>query len=464
MHNSQVELIAEQIQPGKDESVQHCRRAEGVTALNEPSPTGTPADHYWLVAPRRFVLAGAMFILGTAYGAFHLPWILPVLSTMFLVGIVPLFGVRPSRALALATIMLLGYGNVGLRPEDPRKEANSSIRYFRPQAATETDWGTATRRRISHFMQANLGAQNGSLLASMVLGNRAIKVDRSTRKAFRRSGLSHVLAASGFNLSILVASVYILCRILCIGAFLRLPVGIATMMLFIIIAGPSPSVERAFLMGTVILLGDTLKRTAHLPATLAFSVMVSLAVNPKDIADIGLQLSYLSTGGLVLCAQKMQRTATRALQTIPTFLIGVLTSCCVAQAFVFPLQVFYFQQLNPYFLLANTLAAPLLPAISIAGFATTSAFILESSVGSTAVSSVLAGLCYWPVQLFRQLVLAISCFPFAQIETHKPSMEIVCLYFISLYVAVHFSDSPFQSWFRGAFLACLIALTINLFF
>lgn len=462
---------------------------------------------YWSLAPRRFVLAGAFFILGTIYGAFEYHWILPVLSVMFLIGILPLLGIRPRSAVLLSLIILIGYGNSHLRGEihggrtltgEQKSISSRRTRYDRlnhdmsskagkvlvlprwyktrhaqtnakvsplPQPqAKEQDWGASERNRIGGFMQQQLGKQNGSLLASMVLGNRAVKVEAATKKAFRKSGLSHVLAASGFNLSVLVASVYVLCRILFIGAHIRLPIGMAVMVVFIIIAGPSPSVERAFFMGTVILLGDTVNRTPHLAATLMFSAIAMLAFNPNEVADIGLQLSYFSTAGLVLCAKRLQCAAKRALQAIPTFIVSILTASCVAQAFVFPLQVFYFQQLNPYFLLANGLAAPLLPAISIAGFATTSTFLVESSTGSTAVSSVLAQLCYWPVELFRQLVQMISRFPFAQIETNQPSLLIVCLYFLSLFAALHFSENRFGVWFRGIFLAAMSLLVISLFF
>lgn len=64
------------------------------------------------------------------------------------------------------------------------------------------------RKGIINTHISHLGDHSGKLLASIVLGDRAVNLPSKVRDSFRACGLSHLLAASGFNLSILVGSVY----------------------------------------------------------------------------------------------------------------------------------------------------------------------------------------------------------------------------------------------------------------
>lgn len=424
------------------------------------------AQPYWSIAPRRFVLAGSLFILGTAYGALHLHWVLPALTSIFLIGIIPLFGIRAGSTVLLSAIMTVGFANASLR-QPPQNALHrgayvKATQSHRVSSDSAADWSTASRKRIGQFFRERLGRKNGSLLSSMVLGSRAVRVDRETKTAFRKSGLSHVLAASGFNLSILVASTYMICRAFCLGARLRFLLSISVMILFLLLAGPSPSVSRAFLMGCILSLGDSAARRAHLPATVVSSAALMLALNPFDITDIGLQLSYLSTAGLILCAPSLLDFTKKTTSQPLRFLGGVLTATLVAQAFVFPLQLFYFQQFNPYFLVANVLAAPFLPTISIAGFACTGVFLIESLCSSTGISSGMTALCFFPIEAFRSLVLFIASFPLAQIETKQPPLPVVLAYYLSLSLWAQFWMSGFRFYFAAAFTACLVLLASNL--
>ncbi len=409
---------------------------------------------YWSFAPRRFVLAGCAFILGTAYSAFQLHWVIVVLTAFFLIGLVPLFGFRARSTLLVTFILLVGYGNVFIHsiPQQKgrslqqrnqiRDPSNNNLvmdnqahqsKIRQRENVKPTDWAGRSRKSISEFMKSRMGPENGSLLASMVLGNRAINVERKTKIAFRKSGLSHVLAASGFNLSILVASAYFVCRWAMLNAHVRALISFSIMTLFLLLAGASPSVDRAFAMGSLMLLADTCKRSAHLPAVLIFSASTLLAISPHDIADVGLQLSYLSTAGLIIFASQVKVRALEKMQCSQGLLHSIIFATLIAQAFVLPLQLFYFQQFNPYFLLANCLAAPFLPTISIAGFASTAIFLIESCFCSTKISSLLLQLCYWPVETFRQIAVFISTLPFAQMTTAKPPIIIVLAYYALLF-------------------------------
>jgi predicted membrane metal-binding protein len=118
----------------------------------------------------------------------------------------------------------------------------------------------AYRRKIVQVHVEALGSRNGSLLTSIVIGNRTAPLDESVSEPFRNLGLSHLVAASGFNLSIVVAATWCMLK-----PFFRrrlwLNIAAGTMMcLYIAIAGVSPSIQRAALMCTAILFTRLLSR------------------------------------------------------------------------------------------------------------------------------------------------------------------------------------------------------------
>ena len=81
-----------------------------------------------------------------------------------------------------------------------------------PQANWLDSQAVYWRQALVQFHRSALGVHDGDLLSSMVLGDRAVSPEREIVDNFRASGLSHILAASGFNLSIVATSIYFVLR------------------------------------------------------------------------------------------------------------------------------------------------------------------------------------------------------------------------------------------------------------
>lgn len=279
----------------------------------------------------------------------------------------------------------------------------------------------------------NLGLDNGNLLASMVLGDKAVEPGKDITESFRASGLSHVLAASGFNLSVVATAIYFLARYagnICLANGLCF----SGMLCFVFIAGPSPSVVRAFLMGAVLLLARSLLRSAHMPAVLSLSILLVMLVDPATAADVGFQLSYFATAGMIIGANELTGCLNRMRAfACPEWVKVVLAGTLVAQACVLPLQVYYFKQLNPYCLIANVIVTPCIPAITIAGFASSFCFAVEHFLHLPNIfSAIIDKPCYYPLELIRFVVHAIAALPYAQTATVQPCVAAVLFYYFGL--------------------------------
>ena len=289
------------------------------------------------------------------------------------------------------------------------------------------------RQRIVAFHRSVLGSEMGSLLSSMVIGDRAVSLEKATTDEFRAAGLSHVLAASGFNLSVVAGSIFFLLRsvgnIWITNLFCFL--GMVT---FVFVAGPSPSVLRAFLFGSIILISSCLGRKLHLPAALSLTMFLVLLFDPWSCSDLGFQLSYLATAAMIVAAGRLTQILQNQWRRCPGWILSALAAALVAQAAVLPLQLYYFGQFNSYCLPANVLVAPLVPVVTIGGFLASFLHLLEAGIHCPFSLALLVDkLCFYPMQLICCFVSFFARAPLALVDTAKASSAAVFSYYSVLF-------------------------------
>ena len=116
--------------------------------------------------------------------------------------------------------------------------------------------------------------------------------------------------------------------------------GIGLIIIYTLMTGLGASVIRAALMLILILLGKLIDRDAHTVALLAFVATVMLIYNPAFINNVGFQLSFIVTFGLLTTANVIFERFQNS--KIPQWLIGAFLIPIVAQIWVAPIQMFYF--------------------------------------------------------------------------------------------------------------------------
>ncbi|MUM16130.1 ComEC family competence protein [Mycobacterium sp. CBMA271] len=190
---------------------------------------------------------------------------------------------RPSRRdLTIATLTATG---------DPQVLGHSSIHHT----------ANGIRDRFVEVAGSALPAEQAALLPALVLGDTSA-LDADTIGMFRTSGLTHLMAVSGANVSIVCGTVLLLGRL--IGP--RVAVVLAALVLvgFVMLVRPSPSVLRAAVMGAIGLLAVLTSRRRQAVPALAATVLVLLAVSPGLAVDIGFALSATATAALVVLAPR----------------------------------------------------------------------------------------------------------------------------------------------------------------
>ena len=306
------------------------------------------------------------------------------------------------------------------------------------------------RRNIAQCFIDAAGRQEGGFLAALVLGSAQVPLPQSLRDGFRIAGMSHVLAASGFHLSVLLGSSLVLTRGM--PRLLRLAAGSGAMALFLALAGAQASVVRSVLMGAAALLIRESGHRSRPLGVLLVTLVLMLLLHPAWARSIGFQLSAAATAGLVISAGPLEHWIVRHLPRSLHRLAPGLAIPLAALFWTLPLQLLHFGAAPLYAVLSNLLAAPMLAPLTLASMALAVMVLLLPN----SLTSVLFPCLIWPVQkmslVLITLVQWISHWPWAQLLTGPMHPLLVLVFSLGLL----FGLLPAVQGWRGLSLLLLL--------
>lgn len=235
-------------------------------------------------------------------------------------------------------------------------------------------WVPRLKRHLCASLGRLLPEPEASLLMGILLGDES-GIPQPLMDDFAATGTIHIIAISGFNLTV-VASVFAGAARRLIGRRHAFFVAAAAIVAYTALVGAGASVARAALMAFLVLWARHLGRLSSAPVALAAAAVSLTAWNPFELWDVGFQLSFLATMGLIAYAEPFEGWVSRALgQALsPDWarrLVGLLgeglVATLAATIWVEPLIVYYFGQLSLTTLLSNALVLPAQPYVMIWG-------------------------------------------------------------------------------------------------
>lgn len=261
------------------------------------------------------------------------------------------------------------------------------------------------------------------LLAGLLTGARG-GLSPAVNASFQRTGLSHITAVSGTNISIVIAMMSTLLFWLPLRwRFIPLLIGIAA---FTILTGASASVVRAGIMGSLGLLALHTGRLTHVWLTIIWTAFAMLLWNPLMLtADAGFQLSFLSVIGLAALSPFLLRM----MEKIPNA-FGLRESLAMtlsAQVFTLPVVAREFGTMSIITPIANILIAPLLPLAMLFGFLTVLANVLSHTL-----ATMMGFLAFCCLQLIIDTAKALGDLPMASVIVPRPSIVLGTVYYTVL--------------------------------
>lgn len=220
------------------------------------------------------------------------------------------------------------------------------------------------RNQIIQTHSKYLKSPNLEILGGVVFGDDAVSPPDYVKASFQHSGLLHILAASGMNVAIIYGIWFFILRRLRAPFNLAVSSGIFVVIFYALMTGLGPSVIRATFMLIFILVGKLIDRDAHSLSLLSFVALLMLIYNPAYINDVGFQLSFLVTFGLLVTAPILFEKV----KSMPNWLSGAIFIPLIAQIWVAPIQMYYFNSFSLYSIFANIAILPFLTIISFGGF------------------------------------------------------------------------------------------------
>jgi competence protein ComEC len=207
-----------------------------------------------------------------------------------------------------------------------------------------------------------------SVVTGMLLGISG-DVDPATAEAFRRSGTSHILVISGWNITIVAALCLAVVNALKPSRLIALIAPLVVITLYVLFTGASAAVVRAGVMGMILVIGRWLDRPRSMLNVIAVALLLITVVDPAALWDIGMQLSTLATIGLVGFATPIERFLTRTILHSPYlgWAREGLASTIAAQITTFPIMFCRLELPTIWSLLANTIITPVVPVAMACG-------------------------------------------------------------------------------------------------
>ncbi len=181
---------------------------------------------------------------------------------------------------------------------------------------------------------------------------------------FTVTGLSHLIAVSGYNVTIMMGLFSQLSRRL--HRWLDLLVSVGVITFFVIFTGATASVTRAGILAGCFVFARTIGRKASVYRVLIIAATIMTILNPLVIVyDIGFQLSFLAVVGLAAFSQPFHWLYKKLL--LPDLIADGMAATSAAQLTTFPILAYHFQMISLYALLANLLVEPIVPVLTAIG-------------------------------------------------------------------------------------------------
>ncbi|HET8575866.1 MAG TPA: DNA internalization-related competence protein ComEC/Rec2, partial [Methylomirabilota bacterium] len=315
--------------------------------------------------------------------------------------------------------------------------------------AEDPPWPVAVKRWAVATIRARLPEASAALLAGLLLGERSA-LPRESDEAFRRAGVYHVLAVSGFNVALLATSVFLALPLL--GVPRRGTAVAAALILvgFALVVGGQPSVLRATVMGLLLLLGVLLERESEVMNALALAALILLIWRPADLWEPGFQLSFAATAGIVYLAPPLTTGLTE--RGWPGWLAAAVAVSIGAQAAVTPLMLAHFNQLSLVGIAANLLVVPLAGAATTLGMLALLAELVSGALAAFVFNAL------WVLLLaLRAGVWLAAAVPAAMIHLPAPDLFAGSAWYAALGLIPHCA----RPWARRTALALALVAVLT---
>ena len=269
---------------------------------------------------------------------------------------------------------------------------------------------TRLKYMLSRGLFASLPREQADLVRGLLFGSRS-GISQTLEDALRADGLTHIIAVSGYNLTIIIAALAVFLRR---KSATSLIVSLAAIMLYVAMTGFSASIVRAAIMGSIVLIARHVRRDANLWAVLGVTACVMTAIAPEYLlTDMSWQLSVLALAGVLLVVPRLEGVEGWRAILKEGFVVSLAAHLATA-----PLIAYRFGSLSLVAPVANLVILPVVPILMLGG-------IIAATIGVLVPTQafIIMMPLRWIIGIVMEIVMWFSHIPQVQLSLERVSLS-----------------------------------------
>ena len=279
------------------------------------------------------------------------------------------------------------------------------------------------KKSVETKINQTMSEPQASLTAGILIGSRQ-GIPKDLLEKFNITGITHIIAISGFNITIIVVLLMNLSKHLFINRKKMIWIIGACLLLFVFLTGASASVVRAAIMGMIVIFAKHIGRLTKVSNLLILSAVVMVVVNPKILIwDAGFQLSFMATIGLVYLSSILEKYFSWLPEKLA--IRENTTSTLSSIIFTLPMILFSFHRLSVVAPLVNLLVLPIIPLAMLLGF-----FQVIASYILPFFGQIIGWFTWLSLAYVVKIVEIFSSFPWASVEIRINWLIMLILYIL----------------------------------
>lgn len=235
-------------------------------------------------------------------------------------------------------------------------------------------WANVIKYHIRELIRSAMSGEPAAILQALLVGLRG-EISDETEQAFIDSGAIHVLAVSGLHVGYISLAIWV------ITGFLRLPlkprviVTVTILAMYVLIVDIKPSVFRAVIMASLILISKGWERQINVYNSLAAAAFIQTLIDPLQLFDMGFQLSFMAVFSIVYIYRRFDQLLPEIFKkrvyaySWLRYIFQMFLVSLAALLGTVPITVFYFQRIPIISMISNLVVIPLVGVVGALGFA-----------------------------------------------------------------------------------------------
>ena len=281
---------------------------------------------------------------------------------------------------------------------------------------------TANNTNVIYYLKGKINERIDKItyaneyLKIFILGDTS-SLDEETSKSYQQNGVSHLFSISGMHISLFAAIILYVMKRISYNNYYNYSIVISFLIFYFLLIGSSPSVIRSLTMYILFAINKLFNLKIKNLDIMCFVLTIMLIINPYYLYNISFQYSYLISFSLVLFSYKLKNIKNKIMKSLYTSFISFLVS--------FPICIYNFYQVNVFSIILNIFLIPFV-SIIIFPLSLVCFIIPKLSVILNIFTSIL-----------QFISLTIYKYKIGQIVFSKPSIIIVLIYYILIYLFIY---------------------------